>query len=474
MSNFINSHLIEPALRTARRFSSGPSSSAAHDSPASIADLQPLSHASLGNGTVVTTDEPNVTSEAAAAAAGRRRQAFEGALPIADTRSAYVFEDSPVQSPSELEDPISSTRTSGVRTGQTIDSLRSMSLDDVQPSMSRNPSLHASDRLRSIHGTSSIHSGRSGNSVTSGTRRQDDIMEEANHAVRAASPAMSGNLPEDDGMRDLRAQLHKIREMALSSEEKAKAMHELMMADYKAFKDLSTSNETERVDFQPQSPTMLAVPEERHRSPSPGTAAAAYNLQEADLHPTYRPPTPPVEGQQDADEEEPEPVLGCKHYMRNVKVQCSDCLRWYTCRHCHDEVEKHNLVRKEIKNMLCMLCDTPQPAAEYCRKCHELTAVYFCDICKLWDNDSRRRIYHCLDCGICRVGEGIGKDYVHCKVSRSIFRNHGQSLTRYARNATSASTLLLLQPIVALSVLQNATALSAGNTCSHLQHQSWQ
>ena len=108
--------------------------------------------------------------------------------------------------------------------------------------------------------------------------------------------------------------------------------------------------------------------------------------------------------------------LGCEHYKRNVKIQCFDCNRWHTCRHCHDERENHHLNRKKTRSMLCMLCATPQPAAEFCRSCQVRTAWYYCDICKLWDNDSAKSIYHCPDCGICRRGEGLGKDFIHCKV----------------------------------------------------------
>ena len=114
-----------------------------------------------------------------------------------------------------------------------------------------------------------------------------------------------------------------------------------------------------------------------------------------------------------------QPTLGCMHYLRNVKVQCFDCHRWFTCRHCHDQARDlpfpHSLRRKLIRNMLCMICQTPQPAAEVCCNCGEWAANYFCEKCKLFDNDPNKSIYHCDDCGICRVGEGLGKDYVHCR-----------------------------------------------------------
>jgi hypothetical protein len=111
----------------------------------------------------------------------------------------------------------------------------------------------------------------------------------------------------------------------------------------------------------------------------------------------------------------PDGLFGCDHYRRSCKLQCSTCFKWYTCRMCHDEVENHQLVRQQTKNMVCVQCKTAQPAAQECRKCGLVLARYYCDICKLWDDDPLKSIYHCDDCGICRIGVGLGKDFFHCK-----------------------------------------------------------
>ncbi|TPX73631.1 hypothetical protein CcCBS67573_g05097 [Chytriomyces confervae] len=58
-------------------------------------------------------------------------------------------------------------------------------------------------------------------------------------------------------------------------------------------------------------------------------------------------------------------VVGCKHYQRSAKLQAHCCGKWYTCRFCHDEVSDHNIISH--------------------------------------------------DCGICRIGKGLGQDYFHCK-----------------------------------------------------------
>ena len=65
--------------------------------------------------------------------------------------------------------------------------------------------------------------------------------------------------------------------------------------------------------------------------------------------------------------------------------------------------------------MMCMHCHTVQPAGQECQSCQAKMSHYYCSECKLWDNDDRKNIYHCHDCGICRIGKGLGIDYFHCK-----------------------------------------------------------
>ena len=239
-----------------------------------------------------------------------------------------------------------------------------------------------------------------------------------------------GSLPANDGMRNLRRKMHEIRELAISTEEKARLMHALMMADYKGFKgfqheQVHTPHSLHRGPLDPVSA------EKCHHQPAPRRLNSTVNdmdslqmIGPADFEPSYHPSGlgPESEDSESTsssakDETDPAtPTLGCAHYQRNVKVQCIDCHHWYPCRHCHDDVEDHALVRKKVRNMLCMKCNCPQMAAAYCAQCQEQAAVYYCEICKLWDNDPAKKIYHCDDCGICRIGEGLGKDYLHCKV----------------------------------------------------------
>lgn len=247
------------------------------------------------------------------------------------------------------------------------------------------------------------------------------------------------SLPADDGMGWLRKKIHAIRDLDLNNNEKAHMIHELMTESYnssRALPPLSPSILSPILSSPgPNDPTSSPARASRQLSgptPTSPTFTASipqyevqFSLTPDDLQPTYVPkvePESPVAevvdaADDDADTEEcDEAILGCQHYHRNVKLQCHTCKKWYTCRFCHDAVEDHPLIRRDTENMLCMLCGHAQPAAQNCRQCDEQTAQYYCDICKLWDNDSKKSIYHCYDCGICRIGQGLGKDFFHCKV----------------------------------------------------------
>lgn len=189
----------------------------------------------------------------------------------------------------------------------------------------------------------------------------------------------SSALPEDDGKRALRQSLVEIHKLDITEREKAKRMHAIMTENYNALKERKR-----------QSKQVEILPPEREDpfEVTPEDAKKSYHK---------------------------ENEMGCTHYKRGVKLQCSTCRKWHTCRFCHDEAEDHILIRRETKNMLCMHCGKAQPAQQDCRHCGVKSARYYCDKCKLWDDDPEKKIYHCDDCGICRIGAGLGKDFFHCK-----------------------------------------------------------
>lgn len=306
--------------------------------------------------------------------------------------------------------------------------------DEEDENMTDNPSFGVPRRFRTSSTTSSIPNytptgidpRRSLDEAPSRRSTQDRSQHGSGSRKRESS------LPADDGMGYLRQQILAIQSTDVPAEEKARLMHGLLTRGYSQAQE---SFGTKHAPGTPSPETMVS----QERPTTPGSLASfiwqmngspesasrvhhqhTFHLSPSDLKPSFAPLDPP-EVDEDGDtivkNETVLPSLGCKHYKRNVKLQCSTCDRWYTCRLCHDEAEDHILIRKDTKNMLCMICSCAQRAGEFCVGCGERTAWYYCDVCKLWDNDSNKSIYHCNDCGICRKGRGLGKDFFHCKVS---------------------------------------------------------
>lgn len=212
----------------------------------------------------------------------------------------------------------------------------------------------------------------------------------------------SGQLPEDDGNSAVRARINAIMAGPGTPADKSRLIHIIMNERYTGAQSPPPSRGRSRPELK----------DIRRTAPANSTDAVqqVFDLSEGDLRSTYAPLDVDEDGNLQA-----QPDLGCQHYKRNVKMQCAACEKWYTCRLCHDEVEDHTLPRRETRYMLCMLCRTPQAVAQVCRNCLVEAACYYCPICKLWNNDPAKSIYHCDDCGICRLGKGLGKDFFHCK-----------------------------------------------------------
>ncbi|EON62759.1 hypothetical protein W97_01984 [Coniosporium apollinis CBS 100218] len=412
MSSLISSFIIEPVVRQARRFSGAPT-------PAVPAAR--LSHASQDEDTTAQTaltdssDRPGSTTTTTTTAI--EIAPHPNSDPSDDSAAAPASVSVPVPAAPSPQRPAIPGATSIVilehgrlttSPRATPASLREQPTDDY---MSYNPSYGIAERFRpSIH--MADQSPRDSASSAGGRSRANTGRSAQGESVNMAH--MSESLPADDGMRVMRQKIVSIRDMEASSEEKALRMHILMTERYQAshahllraqsplsivsserpYTPMSASSVLDG-NAQPSSPVSI------YSLPDPTNP---FNVTPKDLEPSFRPrhgapadpDTIPEDDGHDAEEETPE--LGCEHYKRNVKVQCFDCRRWYPCRHCHDEVEDHRLNRRKTLNMLCMLCATPQPAAECCGNCGQQAAWYYCGICKLWDDDGSKRIYHCEEC----------------------------------------------------------------------------
>ncbi|EXC34704.1 RING finger and CHY zinc finger domain-containing protein 1 [Morus notabilis] len=59
---------------------------------------------------------------------------------------------------------------------------------------------------------------------------------------------------------------------------------------------------------------------------------------------------------------------GCEHYKRRCKIRAPCCDQIFSCRHCHNEAtsslsnpkEHHEIVRHDIKQVICSICNTEQ------------------------------------------------------------------------------------------------------------------
>ncbi|CAL3972508.1 unnamed protein product [Diplocarpon coronariae] len=423
MSSLVSEFFINPVLRQARRFSrSNPSTD----------HIDPVTN----QRTTAQRTHDEVAIEGLAEHLENFGEAVTGSHGGTETIAGAPLTVSPMEEDGGLyaelrgpEDgwaqttPVISSNVMAHR----VSSLRSEH-SHVDDDTSDNPSFGIPNRFRTNSAASitvsTRHSVSSRMSTPESPSRRGTI--ERSMSGSANRPR-SSSLPEDDGMGALRQQIIHIQAMEISPDQKARFMHQLLTQQY------FEAQEKYHAKQQPILPSAASmISQERPTEPGslssflwqmngeeePPTRNQQYtfHLSPDDLKRSYAPPDPP-ETDEDGNvtmKDEAE-FLGCKHYKRNVKLQCSACDKWYTCRLCHDEAEDHVLIRKATKNMLCMICSCAQLAGEFCVNCGERTAWYYCGVCKLWDNDADKNIYHCNDCGICRKGRGLGKDVFHCK-----------------------------------------------------------
>lgn len=241
---------------------------------------------------------------------------------------------------------------------------------------------------------------------------------------------LSRKLPANDGMSDMRRRIQIIQSSSITYDQKRYLMQQVLTENYTNLRHAKAvaDGKIEAPIPRKQIPLASASREFGFGATALETLKSWTGLEEnviiqaseQDAQPTYVPWPPCTLDMEDledsAAEGELEPQLGCKHYKRNVRIQCAECSKWYTCRLCHDAEEDHTLPRRLTRHMLCMLCGHPQKASDTCVKCGESAAQYYCSICKLWSDDVNKPIYHCDECGICRVGHGLDKDFFHCKV----------------------------------------------------------
>ncbi|KAK9100835.1 hypothetical protein Scep_024265 [Stephania cephalantha] len=116
---------------------------------------------------------------------------------------------------------------------------------------------------------------------------------------------------------------------------------------------------------------------------------------------------------------------GCAHYRRRCRIKAPCCNEVFDCRHCHNEAKNninverkhgHDLPRHQVQQVICSLCDTEQEVGllvrQVCFNCGVCMGKYFCETCRLYDDDTSKKQYHCNGCGICRIGGR--ENFFHC------------------------------------------------------------
>ena len=62
-----------------------------------------------------------------------------------------------------------------------------------------------------------------------------------------------------------------------------------------------------------------------------------------------------------------------------------------TCSACvQDEKKRHELVRKDVREVICAICETRQPVAAACRHCHTAFGQYVCLACSFFEDDTSK------------------------------------------------------------------------------------
>jgi uncharacterized CHY-type Zn-finger protein len=471
--SLISSFIIDPVVRAGRRFSGA---GAAPVPSAGDAAGLPISHANQIESPATTPPRNRDNDADAEVPAERDAPQTPSARPISLLERARRY-SSFTRRPNDVVLDEEADDEGGINT-----TTAPIDIPADAASMSSNPSRTLESRFRNLELDPPVSSAPAAPTAIQGVRPT---------IAGQNACGMSESLPADDGFTHLRARIHEIRAQNLTEEERARMIHGLMTERYHHMRPTSPSSFVSH--DRPFTPNSGHSVFSENRASSSLSAASdvdtdPYKLRPGDTSPTYR-TLEHQDHEDDEEDQEEELVLGCQHYKRNVKVQCYDCKHWYTCRHCHDEVEDHPLNRQATQHMLCMACGTPQKAADTCKGCGIEAACYYCDICKLWDNNARKKIYHCPDCGICRRGAGLGKDYIHCQVSfdnvdssdpiLTVCRGVMFALPYLTRNHTSASHALPTLdvpsvPTTSLRHLQPSSRCLVGTTCtSNAIHCTW-
>eukprot|EP00397_Hematodinium_sp_SG-2012_P015427 GEMP01015709.1.p1 GENE.GEMP01015709.1~~GEMP01015709.1.p1 ORF type:complete len:300 (+),score=60.38 GEMP01015709.1:392-1291(+) len=158
-------------------------------------------------------------------------------------------------------------------------------------------------------------------------------------------------------------------------------------------------------------------------------------------------------------------IDGCAHYRRRCRIVAPCCGEVCWCRHCHTEKTQHELDRKAIKEVICSKCHKRQPRGRHCTSCDVLFGEYYCGICNFWDDEGNtKKVFHCDDCGICRIGGR--ENYFHCQKCGCCYPMEIRDNHKCVANAMQQDC-----PICLHDLFQSTTQVTILQ-CGHTIHQS--
>ncbi|KAL1894825.1 hypothetical protein Cpir12675_003470 [Ceratocystis pirilliformis] len=202
-------------------------------------------------------------------------------------------------------------------------------------------------------------------------------------------------LPDDDGMTEMRASIRSIQNMDVCTREKGRLLHHTLMKSHLAFKAFHSRQFASDIPDSPQTWQIqknLAVGSPLSVGPLSTSLASlkfwnhedeaeTFTLTEQDITPTFH--TPPHSN---------EPYIGCKHYRRNVKLQCSTCSK---CACISTSIQYSHKCIERATDCNCPICEdylfTSRKAVVFMecghsihRSCHDkylATGSYKCPLC---------------------------------------------------------------------------------------------
>ncbi|RHZ66204.1 uncharacterized protein CDV56_106200 [Aspergillus thermomutatus] len=386
MSGLISSLLIEPVVRQARRLSNQTNSHPPYDDD--LADSLPITRSSSSSATYNDDDRAKISSrkddhETSTIGLNGDYSEAEGthfvpASPAPSELSSRRHDRGGAISPSQSHSGtpvVSSQNLHGLSDSEHVDGVRPYAAPEVTGADSTpvfpqnmvfepNPGAQESNHLSARHGN------------------LDDTGDQF-------------LLPEDDGMGVLRKKIHAIRDLQSSNEEKARMIHELM-------------TESPQLSERSVTPISRCGSRSSDHAPidPPSTASTSHQIEDTyrltaeDLRPTFFPKpesNSPVCDFEDTDAEDVEEAcLGCRHYKRNVKLQCFECKKCKTI--ANMESTFRNLDRTiQSQPMPAEFKDTS--ALIHCNDCGAKSVVRYhwlglkCDMCESY-NTAQIRLLH--------------------------------------------------------------------------------